>query len=360
MTKKIFSFAIIIGLLCSFSIKAQSLDETLSRLSSTVGKAYVNPVISAFGSNLNSGWVSQFPGATKLGFHIDLKIVAMGSFFSKDVKNFTSSGTFNFNSDETDKLLQNSNYTPATIGQQNYNTLKQTIMNTPLDVSFNGPTIIGSKNDYLKVNFPGKTITSGQTQYTVNPYTLSVTDVKGFLDEIPALPTATAQLTVGTIMGTNVAVRYFPEVNIKDMGKFTFWGIGIVHNPAVWLVNPLPVDISIAYFYQKLKVGSIFETNASQVGVYASKTFGSTVSITPYFGLTTETSKTNVKYNYHFISTIGNTQVESKAQIAFESEGQNTGSAVVGFNLHLAAVNINADYKMAKTNTLSAGISFGF
>ncbi|MFA7229604.1 MAG: DUF6588 family protein, partial [Melioribacteraceae bacterium] len=88
MKKRILTLLLILGLIFSSSLKAQSLDETLSELSSTVGKAYVKPIISAFGSNLNSGWVSRIPSATMLGFHFDLKVVAMGSFFPDDVKTF--------------------------------------------------------------------------------------------------------------------------------------------------------------------------------------------------------------------------------------------------------------------------------
>ncbi len=358
MSKRFLTLIVILGLVFSSSFKAQSLDETLSKLSSTVGSAYVKPVISAFGSNLNSGWVSQFPSATILGFHLDLKIVAMGSFFSDDAKNFSTSNGFYFSSAQVDQILQGSNYTPSSIGQSNYDNLKQQIVAQQFTVNFSGPTIIGSKNDYLKVQFPGKTITSGSTSYTVQPYNLPVTEVKGFLDGIPALPTAAAQLTVGTVFGTNVAIRYLPDIDIQDLGKFSYFGAGIIHNPSVWFPNPLPLDLTVGFFTQKLKVGDIFESTATQMGIYASKTFGIIISITPYVGLTTESSKTTVSYDYTSNQTLNGVPV--KAHISMDMEGENKSSAVIGFNLHLGIVNINADYKLAKTKTASAGVSFGF
>ena len=358
MSKRLLSLILILGLVFSSSFKAQSLDETLSKLSSTVGKAYVKLVISAFGSNLNSGWVSQFPSQTKLGFHLDLKIVAMGSFFPSDVKNFTASGGFYFSGSQVDQILQGSNYTPATIGQTNYNNLKQQIVAQQFNVNFSGPTIVGSKNDYLKIQFPGQTVTSGSTSYTVQAYNVAVQEVKGFLDGIPAFPTAAAQLTVGTVFGTNVAVRYLPDIDIKDMGKFKYFGAGIIHNPGVWFPNPLPLDLTVGIFTQKLTVGSIFESKATQMGIYASKTFGFIISVTPYVGLTTESSKTTVSYDYISNQTLNGVPV--KAHISMEMEGENTSSAVVGLNIHLGILNINADYKLAKTKTASAGVSFGF
>ncbi|MHB8907005.1 MAG: DUF6588 family protein [Melioribacteraceae bacterium] len=355
MSKRLLSLILILGLVFSSSFKAQSLDETLSKLSSTVGSAYVKPVISAFGSNLNSGWVSQFPSQTKLGFHLDLKIVAMGSFFADDAKNFSTSGQFYFDNSQIDAILNGSGYADGT---PQYNAILAAMQNRAFDVNFSGPTIIGKKSDFLKITFPGQTITASGQSYTVNSKIIDVTQVQGFLDGIPAFPTAAAQLTVGTVFGTNVAIRYLPDIDIKDMGKFKYFGAGIIHNPGVWFPNPLPLDLTVGFFTQKLKVGDIFESKATQMGIYASKTFGIIISITPYVGLTTETSKTIVSYDYTSNQTLNGVPV--KAHISMEMEGENKSSAVVGLNIHLGIVNINADYKMAKTKTASAGISFGF
>ena len=356
MFKKLFCLMAAVLFILSFSVKAQSLEETLSKLSSTAGKSYVAPVISAFGSNLNSGWVSQVPSATRVGFHLDVKIAAMGSFFSDENKTFSTSGKFFFTSSQVDQILAASNISTS---NQYYSSLKNELLKTELDVKFSGPTIVGSKNEYLKINFPGKSVTVQNQNFDLKAQSFDVNAVKGFLDELPVFPTAAPQLTVGTVMGTNVSFRYLPDVDIEDMGKFTFFGIGAIHNPGVWFPNPLPVDIGVGYFTQKMKVGDIFESTANQFGLYVSKTFGLVISITPYAGLVSENSKTTVSYDYQSNETVNGVQVP-KTKLSFELEGENTTGFVVGFTLHLAAVNINADYKVAKTKTASAGISFGF
>lgn len=348
--KTVYLFAALV-MLFSFTAKAQTLEETLSKLASTAGKAYVAPIISAFGSNLNSGWVSSVPSASKVGFHLDIKIAAMGSFFSDENKIFNTSGKFLFISSQVDQILSSSNITTS---NPMYSTLKTELLKTEFDVNFSGPTIVGSKNQFLKINFTGKKVTVQNQEFTLSPKNFEVAEVKGFLDELPALPTAAPQITVGTVMGTNVSVRYLPDVDIQDLGKFTFFGIGAIHNPGVWLANPLPVDIGVGYFTQKMKVGDIFESTANQFGLYVSKTFGVVISITPYAGMVSENSKTTVSYDYQLDSSI------PKSKLKFELEGENTTGFVVGFNLHLAAININADYKIAKTKTASAGISLGF
>ncbi|MFA3782480.1 DUF6588 family protein [Melioribacteraceae bacterium 4301-Me] len=348
------------AILFSSLTNSQTLDETLSNLSQTAGTAYVKPVISAFGSNLNSGWVSQLPEPILLGFHIDLKIIGMGSFFSKDDKNFSVSGTFRFTSDQIDLILQNSGYSPQSIGQSNYNQLKSDFAKQKFDVQFSGPTIIGSKNDFLKIKFPGKDFQSGNTTYKLNSYEVAVEDVKGFLDEIPAFPTAAAQLTLGTIAGTNISFRYFPNIDIKDMGKFSFWGAGALHNPGVWFNNPLPLDVAIGYFYQQLKVGDIFESHASEFGLFIGKTIGGLFAIKPYAGATFESSKTTVKYEYQEIQYINDTPINVNVPIKFELDGNNNIGLLVGVLFKLAAININVDYKAANTNTVSAGVSLGW
>jgi hypothetical protein len=355
MKKRILTLLVVFGLIFSTSLKAQSLDETLSELSSTVGKAYVKPIISAFGSNLNSGWVSRMPAATKLGFHFDLKVVAMGSFFPDDVKSFSTAGQFYFDNNQIDAILNNSGFAD---GSQQYNALFSAMQNRAFDVNFSGPTIVGKKSDFLKIVFPGQTITAQGQSYTVNSKIIDVTQVKGFLDELPALPTAAGQLTLGTVFGTNVAFRYLPDMDIKDLGKFSYFGAGLIHNFGVWFPNPIPVDLAVGFFTQKLKVGDIFESNATQYGLYASKTFGFIISVTPYAGLTVETSKTTVAYDYVSNQTLNGVPV--KAHVSMELEGENKTSAVVGLNIHLGVININADYKMAKTKTASAGVSIGF
>ena len=345
----VFSFALILFISAGvINLKAQTLEETLSNLSSDAAKKYVAPVVNAFGSNLNSGWVTKVP--TKfVGFNLDVRVIGVGTLLDDADQTFSSTGKFRYTSEQVDAILENSGYSsnhPA------YNNLKEEILSKDWTVNLSGPTITGKESDFLNVQFPGATIQGEE----VGVYNTQIPDVKGFLDELSIFPSAAVQLNVGTVFGTNLAVRYFPSVDIKDLGKFGWIGYGLIHNPGIWLNNPLPVDLAIGYFYQKLEVGDIFESSATQFGIYVSRTFGSVVSITPYASLTTETSETTVQYNYNFDTEIG----PQTAKIKFDLEGENTSAVTVGLALKLAVLNINADYKMAKVKTVSAGISFGF
>jgi hypothetical protein len=104
-----------------------------------------------------------------------------------------------------------------------------------------------------------------------------------------------------------------------------------------------------------LEVGDIFESSATQYGLYVSKTFGDLVSFTPYLGLTGESSNTTVSYTYSYDTPTGPADVD----VEFDLEGENSFGATVGFSVKLVVVNLNVDYKASKTGTLTAGISFG-
>jgi hypothetical protein len=347
MKKIIYSVIILCLFISVQNLKAQNLDQSLSELADVAVKPYVAPAISAFGSNLNSGWVSELPSPSMLSFHLNFKIVAMGSFFNSDQKTFSQDGSVSLSNQATNSVLQNSGYTP---GSAQYVALSSALTNQKIKVNFSGPTIAGDKNTRVHLNIPQQSISyQGQT-YTLQKTSVVIDSAKGYLGNMPAFPTAALQMNVGTIFGTNVSIRYFPEVNIKDLGKFSFWGLGFIHNVNGWLPVPLPLDLGLGYFYQKLKVGDIFESDANQFGIYASKTLG---FFTPYAGLTTEKSKTTVSYTYK------KNQTDTGTKISFDQDGVNSTGAMIGFSLNLVILKLNVDYKAAKISTVSAGITFG-
>ena len=78
-------------LLVVFSINhssfSQSIEETLSNISSGAVIKYTEPVIDAFGSSMNSGWFTGLPSSSN-GIHAKLRVVGIGSFFSNNLRTF--------------------------------------------------------------------------------------------------------------------------------------------------------------------------------------------------------------------------------------------------------------------------------
>jgi hypothetical protein len=327
----------------------QSIGETLSNLSSNAVLKYSEPVISAFGSSMNSGWFTGLPAATN-GVHAKFRFVAVGSFFTDDYRRFSYVGNLNLTSSQVDEILLSSGYDPNTI--PNYESIKNEILSKSWEVKFDGPTIIGRVDEHLQVEFPGTEIQG----YNINSYTLEVTDVKGYLNNIEIMPSPALQFDLGSVIGTGVSVRYFRGINLYDLGIVNVWGGGIIHNFNYWFEDPLPIDIGFGYYFQNFKVGDVFTNTASQYGIYLSKRIGGRISIEPYAGLTYETSRSQIDYRYQFDSPAG----QQELQLNVDYDGDNTVNLAIGTSINLSIFLINFDYKFGGTNTGTFGVGFGF
>ena len=327
----------------------QSIGETLSNLSSNAVLKYSEPVISAFGSSMNSGWFTGLPSSSN-GIHAKLRFVGVGSFFTDDHRSFSYVGNLNLTSSQVDEILISSGYDPSTL--PNYQSIKNEILSKGWEVTFNGPTIIGSLNEHLQVQFPGTEIQG----YTVDPYTLELDDVKGYLNNIDIMPSPALQLDLGSVLGTGVSFRYFRGINLQDLGIVNIWGAGIIHNFNYWFDDPLPIEIGFGYYFQNFKVGDIFTNTASQFGLFLSKRIGGIISIEPYAGLTYETSRSKIDYRYQFDSPAG----QQELNLHIDYNGDNSVNLALGTSINLAIFLINFDYKFGGTNTGTVGIGFGF
>jgi Family of unknown function (DUF6588) len=276
----------------------------------------------------------------------------MGSFFSNPNKSFNVSAPYKFDYNAADRMIP-SNYTGAY-----RDSVRQQIMNIPFNVSISGPTIVGSKSDTVRVSFSGGTATVNYQghQETVDVAAIEEnTGAAGFLENLPALPLGAPQVTLGTLYGTSVAFRYLPSITLDEkLGSVSYFGFGLQHNPAVWFNQEMPVDLSLSFFTQSMKVGSIFKSTATDFGVFASKQFGpGALNITPYLGVSLESSSMTVSYNFE---TTGPDGQPITAPVSFDLKGENSARLTAGFSIKLAFISISADYTLAKYNTASASV----
>ena len=311
----------------------------MTKLTGTAGEAYVAPIISAFGSNLNSGWVHRSPSSKVFGVDIEVGVVAMATMFGDNNKTFSTNGTFRFSQAQAREMIDASTSDPKllflTSGQKDElaNLVAQQDFTVGANISYNSQT------------------------YKVDPKAIA-TGAKGFLDDAPALPLVAPQFSIGTVYGTMATFRFLPSVEVGDLGKFSYFGFGLQHNPAMFIPVPLPVDVSAAFFTQTLKVGDIFEASATTFGLYASKTFGWGISITPFAGFAIESSSVDVAYDVDLATSVPGVTVPTK--ISFSADGENSTRLTVGASLKLALINLSVDYSLAKYNSASLGVNFIF
>ena len=131
---KVFCVFLIVFAFCAGIISAQSLEERLKSMVSSNAEMYVNPLVTAFGSGMNSGWFHSAKPHKLLGF--DIGVRAMMVTFPDDQKIF-----------EFD-ISQLSDYSFSTL----ISTYSISLTAADLYPNHEVPTFFGSDN--FEVNFP--------------------------------------------------------------------------------------------------------------------------------------------------------------------------------------------------------------
>jgi hypothetical protein len=307
-------------------ISAGSAGDDLSTKLKTVGvdyaQGYLQPLANAFGADINSGF---FHGAKMSnGFHLYIGLRA----FAATVP--SADQTFNFSTTST------------------YQGVDYTLSGTDLPTIFGDENVTGS----LKGSLP---------QFG---FDTTVTTISG-LKKLSLAPLAAPQLTVGTIMGTDFSLRLFPKTNIGDYGSIGFWGVGARHSISQYFGgDDAPVDIAVGFMIQNLTITAKDTTAAGEVSDYdlfkasawlanieVSKSFS---ILTLYGGLQIEKSSIDIQYFYN------NTATQTQDNMKLSMDAKNTFRAIVGANLGLGPLNINADYNMGSTTVISGGIGLSF
>lgn len=358
---------------------SQTLEQTLQKVAGNAAVGYISPITNGFGTDLNGGWFHKAPSSTMFGFDLEFGVVAMGTPFKDADKTFDTNGDFRFDDAQTTTLVDAA--VPIALGdplaaQKNAlrTSLTNKIANTDFNIRINGPTVSGNQfvsnaktpNDQITVTFSSRGITIPYTNPVTNQTKDTTLTIPGQafplgiggvpdIQKLSLLPLVAPQLTLGTIVGTQLTLRYLPSVNSAGVGTFSYFGWGIAHNPGLWFPTPLPVDLAASFFTQTLKFGDYIKAQSSAFGVNVSKRFGpGALNVTPYAGLLLESSKLTFTYTPTATLAAGATA----PPINFELDGANKSRIVLGLSLKLLFLNVNADYDIAKYNSFTGGLMF--
>lgn len=259
------------------AVYSQTLEQTLQKVAGNAAVGYVSPITNGFGTDLNGGWFHKAPSSTMLGFDLEFGVVAMGTPFKDGDKTFDTNGDFRFDEGQTTTLVNAAVPIAGTdplIVQNQKNALRTSltnkIANTDFNIRINGPTVSGNQfvsdaktpNDQITVTFSSRAITipytnpsTGQSKDTTltlpaQVFPLGIGGVPD-IQKLSLLPLGAPQLTIGTVVGTQLTFRYLPSLNASGVGKFSYFGFGIAHNPGVWFPTPLPVDFSVCTSHKR-------------------------------------------------------------------------------------------------------------
>jgi hypothetical protein len=317
----------------------------------TLLQPYITPAANAFGAALGSGWYNTAETHKLGGF--DITFTANAAIIPDKYETFD---------------IDNSKLTSLTL-------------NDPL--SAETPTVAGSK-DF-----------GPQMDYTFDGYSGRAFDMPGGLNS-NYVPSAMVQAGIGLIKGTEVMIRYMPNVKYKE-NELGFWGIGGKHDIKQWIpgLKKLPVlQLSVMYGYTKLH--TYIDVNVDPDDINAGSLPGADVStwdnqkmkmitqshtaniivsanlpvVCFYGGLGFVSTKTNLKlegdYPYVDLDTDGITPIIKAYTDPIDMEIKNQDGGITkprfnaGMRLKFAFVTLHFDYSWANYSVMSAGLGFTF
>ncbi len=322
MSKSIFT-AVVLLTFARFAA-AQDLGSTLSKVGNQYGEAYVTPAANAFGMDLNSGLfrTANVGGMLPFGLNLYVGVQVGGTLLKSSDKSFSL--TYQDTMQYTD-LFGNVHRVPATF------------------TATNVPTVFGSKQRGVVKETPNDPllIAYSQTDTTI-----------GGLVHTSIAPLPIPQVGLGSLFGTDAFVRFLPKVKISNYGSAQLFGFGVRHSISQY-IPLIPVDIAVQVGWQNFSIADTAGSKAVKVSTFAANVeVSKTLAIlTVYAGLQTEKSTMDVNYTY-----TPSYQNAQPVPISFSIKGKNSFRALLGLNLGLGALSINADYDIGAVSAVTAGI----
>lgn len=174
--------------------------------------------------------------------------------------------------------------------------------------------------------------------------------VKNANNSLDILPSASPELRIGAF-GTEVSVRYLPQLSVGKYAAVQSFGIGLKHCITSHFKKS-PIDVSLGFSKQSISLSSRrqkeFSVNASSYALNLQVSKELIGVFTIYTGVQYES--TNIDMN------VDTDDYDFKDSY----ENNNKVRGTFGLNIKLGPLNLNGDYNIGKTNTISAGFGFAY
>lgn len=305
---------------------AQDVEDQLRTLGTENARRYARPIGSGVGAAMSRGWFSS--AAAPGPFEIELGVQVLGAIVPPEDERFQP-------------VLPSSIEVPE------------------LGRSFDEP--YGPSDGVVTPTAAGagagaRLVPQGElrqallaTGRDLDDWTLQFPD--GF--DVPAVPMAVLQGSLGLPAGTRVTARWLPSVEVDDdVGRLRSLGVGVMHGVSRWFPDPLPVDVAVGAGLQRFEVGDYLEAHSRHATLVVSRALS---ALTLFASGTVESTDYEVTY------TLENPLLpESGTRIAFEDEAANTAGLTGGVRLDLLFLRLDASYTVSSYDVLRAGFGIGF
>lgn len=310
------------------SLAAQDARERLETLAKDNGILYVKPLTTGLGVAMNQGIFHTAAVHRTLGFHIG---VSVGAMLVRE-------------EDDT--------FRPVLPGSVTYRGV--TFTNPYGDPNAAGvtPTVTGAGSG--RVFEPQGSYRNAIVAAGGNPRHFALEFPEGF--DIPAVPFAVIQGSLGLILGTEVAVRFIPKIETtEEVGSISATGFGIKHSLSQYI--PLfPVDVAVYGAVQNLEVGDYVDASATAYGLVASKNLG---PLTLYGAGSVESADVDVGYTVQNPNNDPGLPAHG-TRVSFTDKLDAQTRLTFGGTLNLLALKISGDYSLADRNAVSAKVLLSF
>ena len=300
---------------------------------------YMLPGMKGLGYGVNSGWYNTAKPHETFGFDITISYVnAIVPEVDKTFEFLDSEYQFTYlgsGSSTLPTLMGDAPATPST-----------------LDLSLDGNTFVNFYNapDGVSADIDNITMISG------------------------SVPTPIIQVGFGLVKGTELKIRWLPNINIGDGEfKFKYFGLGGMHSISQWLpvFKNIPVDISAFIGWTTISAEYAIPENFNVPGANQRATADITTFtyqliasahvsvITGYVALGYDNFKTNFKmlgtYDISYDPTI---PIELADPIDLNQTGNSGFRSSFGARLKLSIITLTADYTLREYNTLTLSLGF--
>lgn len=319
--------------------RAQDLGGTLQGVGAAYAEAYVQPLVNAFGADINSGLfhTAQIGGGMLPVVDLYLGVKVFGAFVPIGDRtldlSYTAPRAFTGADGElyTVDVVYDIEDAPTIFGDTESPGVVIATVNETVDAGMDGQ--MGTADDIV-----------------INEQ--SELDLAPGLIKTSIAPLAIPQARIGSVFGTDMMIRYLPRVDRDDLGSFGFIGLGVRHSVSQY-VPMLPMNLAAQISWQKLGIQDADDTevltaNMWAMSVMASKSF---FVASVYGGLQLESA--SVDLDYTFVDPQGELPDQ---RVSFSMDGRNRVRMVAGVGLNMGPVVMNVDYSLGSINVVSAGL----
>ncbi len=318
--------ALTVALVPGGPARAQDVEEQLRTLGAENARRYAQPVGSGLGAAMSKGWFSSALPAEPLEVQLGLRVV--GGIVPPEHERFRPVLPASVEVPELGRSFD-----------QPYGPSEAVVT----------PTVAGNSTGARLApqgEFREALVATGRD---LDDWTLQFP--RGY--DLPAVPMAVLQGSVGLPAGTELTARWLPSVEIdEDVGPLRSVGVGVMHGVSRWLPAPLPVDVAVGGGLQSFEVGDYLTADSRHATLVVSRTLS---SLTLFGSGTVESTDYEVTY------TVENPLLSSDgAEISFEEQAANTAGLTAGIRLDLLFLRLDASYSVSDYDVLRAGFGVGF